>query len=70
MMSMQKTIQERNKSVDELEEKLHATDFELQKSKDLTQVLKNQLESLREQKGAMEDKLEALTKDMDIVTSG
>ena len=67
---MQKTIQERNKSVDELELKLRAADLEQQKSKDLTQVLKNQLESLRDQKGSLEDKLEALTKDMKIVTSG
>ena len=67
---MQKTIQERNKSVDELELKLRAADLAQQKSKDLTQVLKNQLESLRDQKGSLEDKLEALTKDMKIVTSG
>lgn len=67
---MQKTIQERNKSVDDLELKLRTADLEQQKSKDLTQVLKNQLESLREQKGSLEEKLEALTKDMKIVTSG
>ena len=70
MASMQKTIQERNKSVDELEAELRATNLEQQKSKNLTQVLKEKLESLREQKGSLERKLEALTKDMKIVTSG
>lgn len=67
---MQKTIQERNKSVDELEQKLRDAGLEQQKSKENSQTLKNQLESLREQKVSLEEKLEAMKKDMEIVTTG
>lgn len=67
---MQKTIQERNKSVDELEQKLRDAGLEHQKSKENSQTLKNQLESLREQKVSLDEKLEAMKKDMEIVTTG
>lgn len=67
---MQKTIQERNKSVDELEQKLRDAGLEQQKSKENSQTLKNQLESLREQKVSLEEKLGAMKKDMEIVTTG
>ena len=74
MMSMQKTIEERNKSIDKLDQKLRDANMEAnteqQKWKELSQSLTNQLESLRQQKGVLEGKLEVMTKKMELVTSG
>ena len=67
---MQKTIQERNKSLDELEQKLRDSELEKQKSEKLAQTLKNELEPLRGQKGSLEEKLKTVTKDLELVTSG
>ena len=69
-MNMQKTIQERNKSLDELEQKLRDSELEKQKSEKLAQTLKNELEPLRGQKDSLEEKLKTVTKDLELVTSG
>ena len=64
MMSMQKTIQERNHSVDELEEKLRAANWENQRMKERTTTLTKEVELLTEQKGSLEGRLELLSSGM------
>ncbi|KAK2570806.1 Kinesin-like protein KIF20B [Acropora cervicornis] len=69
MMNMQKTIQERNKSVDELEQKLRDSELEKQKAEELTGALKIELQPLRGQVVSLKDRLQAVTKDLELVTS-
>ncbi|XP_067050248.1 kinesin-like protein KIF20B [Acropora muricata] len=69
MMNMQKTIQERNKSVDELEQKLRDSELEKQKAEELTGTLKIELQPLRGQVVSLKDRLQAVTKDLELVTS-
>ena len=69
-MNMQKTIQERNKSVDELEQKLRDLELEKQKAEELTGTLKTELQPLRGQVVSLKDRLQAVTKDLELVTSG
>ena len=69
-MNMQKTIQERNKTVDELEQKLRDSELEKQKAEELTGTLKIELQPLRGQVVSLKDRLQAVTKDLELVTSG
>ena len=66
---MQKTIQERNQSVDELEQKLRNSELEKQKAEELAGTLKIELQPLRGQVVSLKDRLQGVTKHLELVTS-
>lgn len=81
MMSMQKTIEERNKTIDEQEQKLREASLKQGKSEELNQTVTDQLktkeEKSKEQIGILTDQLKSLREEksslegrLRLVTSG
>ena len=67
---MQKTIEERNRTLDTLEKTLGDSSLELEKSKERTISQNDQLKKLNQEKRSLEDRLDTLTKKLELLTSG
>ena len=67
---MQKIIEERNRTLDTLEKTLGDSSLELEKSKERTISQNDQLKKLNQEKRSLEDRLDTLTKKLELLTSG
>lgn len=56
-MSMQKTIEDRNKSIDELEQNIRKASIEKEKSREQIRTLTDKVKTLNDEKSSMEGNL-------------